>query len=216
MPHLPAAVEGPEHGPIGIRTEYITTDETTIRMKELDTSVLTRDYVLTRNDGQSIMHASGKTISRNLRREFTDADGLPLFELRQTSSQKQEKSWSLSMPGADAGDDVLTVIPRMFFVHTKFGINFRNLAPPSSNHHDYYRDNVALEVRGRDMSNLIACVTCDGRTVMQIRREADASGQRAAYKHAYGYRTEWEVTVAQGVDLSLAAIAVIILAEQRG
>lgn len=216
MPSSPVQLEGPQHGPIAVRPEFITTEETTVRVKELDNSVLTRDFVVTKVDGPLLIQASGKTISNNLRREFTDADGLPLFELRQNRAQKADKAWSLSLPGAEQGDDVLAVAFRMFLVHTKFDVKFRNLAVPSTDHNTVYRDRVTLQVRGQDLSNMSAHVSYEGKKIMHICREADADGQRAAYKHAYGYRTEWEVKVAQGVDLSLAAIIVIVLAEQRG
>ncbi|EMC96970.1 hypothetical protein BAUCODRAFT_434772 [Baudoinia panamericana UAMH 10762] len=207
-------VTSPDH-PMAIRSEYMTSQDTMIKIRELDNNVHTRDFVIT-DDDSTLMQISGRTISRNLKREFTDATGLPLFELRRNPSQKQAGEWSVSLPGADDGNDVLWINFKMFFVHTRFDIKFRNLAPPSTDQTQSYQDAVALEVRGQDLSNLVAYVTYNNKRIMHVRREGDESGTRAAYKHAYGYRTQWEVMVAAGVDVSLAAIIVIILAEQRG
>lgn len=166
-----------------------------------------------------LMKISGKTLGRNLKREFTDSSGLPLFELRRNSHLKFDNAWSAALPGAQEGDDVLSASFKMFVVHTKFDIYMRNLALPSvdAQHARHYRDHVKLEVRGQDMSNLTSHVTCEGNKVIHIRRESDELDLgRNAYKHAYGHRTEWEVTVAEGVDLTLAGVVVIILAEMRG
>lgn len=217
---LSTSVQKPADGPIAIRPEYVAHVETKIRIKELDYSISNRTFVISNaDDGAVLMKVQGKTISRKLKREFVDASGLPLFELRRNHGSRFDNAWSLALPGAEEGDDVLSVNFKVFIMHTKLEIIVRNMVPPSAEaeHARTYQDQVKLEVRGQDLQNWTTNVMCGGRRIMIVRREVDGTDEgRDAWKHAYGHRTEWEVTVAEDVDISLAVVVATILAEMRG
>lgn len=202
--------------PIAIRPEYVTSRTTTLRVREVEDLVFNRDFSVIKEDGSILMEITGKTISRNLKRQFTNSSGLPLFELRRNHQMKYEDAWSLAMPGAHTHDSLLSVNFKVFWMHAKIDILFRNLAPPPAENAGSYSDHVTLEVRGQDFANTTAHVTCGSSKVMHIRRETDDVDQRAAYKNAYGHRMGWQVTVAEGVDLALAAVIVVVLTELRG
>lgn len=226
----------PAKGPIAIRPQYIAKDEaTTIHVNEDNFSMTYRDYTARKANGDILMTASGKTLSMNLQREFKDASGLPLFDLRKRQGQYAKKrssdaGWSLALPGYEAGDgreydDVLSATFKSFWVHPKLDVRLKNLAPPQHSFArantdsaidlpDTYHENVLLEIRSQDSQRLNTHVMCEGRKVIHIRRESDQLTE-SVYPHGYGYKPEWEVTVAQGVDVSLAVVIVIILAEHR-
>ncbi|KAK3673682.1 hypothetical protein LTR78_006587 [Recurvomyces mirabilis] len=210
MPEL-TALQPPLHGPLAVRSEYVTAKETVVYITELDRSVLTRDFVMTNDTGSTILQVTGKTICKDMLREFEDGDGLPLLELRRRAG-----TWAATLPGAGLGDNIASIAFKAFFIHTKFQVVFNNLMPPSAGETHDYRDVVLLDVKGLDSSNERVQVACGGSAVMHIRRTVDQHGSRSAYKHAYGYRTRWEVTLSEGMDMSLAAMIIVVLAEQRG
>ena len=232
MPSSKASpVSPPAKGPIAIRPQYIAQDEQTVlHIKENNFSLAHRDFTVRKANGDTLMTISGKTLSVSLQREFLDASGLPLFELRKSKSQKKASSsagWSLALPGSEPGqeyDDVLSATFRSFWVHPKLDIKLKNLAPPQHVYRDAlhsavdptdsYHENVLLEVRGQDSTRLTTHVMCEGRKVIHIRRECDEVTE-SVYPHGFGYKPEWEATVAQGVDVALAVVIVIILAEHR-
>ncbi|KAK5136747.1 hypothetical protein LTR08_002043 [Meristemomyces frigidus] len=221
----------PAKGPIAIRPQYIVQDENTVlHVKENNYSLARRDFTVRKANGQTLMTVSGKTLSVNLQREFLDASGLPLFELRKRQYPKKLSSsagWSLALPGSEPGqdyDDVLSATFKSFWVHPKLDIKLKNLAPPQHmlrdtadsavDLADSYHENVLLQVRGQDSARLTTHVMCEGRKVIHIRRQSDELTE-SVYPHGFGYKPEWEVTVARGVDVALAVVIVVILAEHR-
>jgi len=219
-------LSSPAKGPIAIRPHYIANDLTTIRIKELDVSLAHRDFTARNLDGSQFMSVTGKTLSVALQRVFHDASGLPLFELRKGKGMKRSNAgWSLALPGwreGDVYDDVLSAVFKNFWVHPKLDIKLKNLAPPPHSPAtdsavdltNTYHENVVLEVRGQDSTRLNTVVVCEGRKIMHIRRESDEFTE-SVYPHGVGYKPEWEVRVARGVDVCLAVVIVVILAEHR-
>ncbi|TKA21776.1 hypothetical protein B0A50_08697 [Salinomyces thailandicus] len=222
----------PPKGPIAIRPEYLTHDPTTtLHIKEHDYSLSRRDFSARDAHNNPLMTASGKTLSTALRREFLDPSGLPLFELRKCSPTTPSKaranpSWSLALPGhlgsEETHDEILTATFKPFWIHPKLDLHLKNLAPPSHTAFNTpssqtpYAENVVLQVRGQDASRLVTHVLCEGRKIMHVRRAAEGlGGAEGVYPHGIGYKPEWEVEVAEGVDVCLAVVVVVILAEHR-
>lgn len=223
-------LEPPPRGPIAIRPQFIAQDESTVlSVKENNFSLAHRDFTVRKANGDTFMTISGRTLSLGLQREFRDSSGLPLFELRKRQYLKKRSSnagWSLALPGYETGqeyDDVLTATFKSFWIHPKLDVRLKNLAPPQHSPRsndsaidlaDSYHENVVLQVRGQDSSRLNTHVLCEGRKVIHIRRESNQLTE-SVYPHGFGYKPEWELTVAQGVDVALAIVIVVILAEHR-
>jgi hypothetical protein len=77
-------------------------------------------------------------------------------------------------------------------------------------------DEVAFEVHDEDPYHLTQVLVFEDRGLARIRRITNpaelAEGQRPPFR----YRPRWEVTVAQGVDVALIAVVIVILGQQVG
>ncbi|KAI9371430.1 tubby C-terminal-like domain-containing protein [Aspergillus egyptiacus] len=146
------------------------------------------------------------------RRHFRDASGLPLFEI---SRQNAGVTWYLHLPGESSSsssssssrgkektrsEPIATVVPKYSALKDKFDVHFRNIAADGNG------EETVLEVRGQNIWKSRTNVYHHGRVVMTVR----LTDMVAAY--IPGKRPRWEVVVAEGMDLSLAAVIAVLLA----
>ncbi|KZF20105.1 hypothetical protein L228DRAFT_250545 [Xylona heveae TC161] len=232
--------------PIAVREEYIAPSKTTITVKQNDKAWLGRDFTIRNpssgdydydnndddDNGPVLFTVECKAMSNSQRREFRDASGLPLFELRRKWLALSD-AWTLRLPGSrdsiisnsscsnssgngsnsngsrDANDaNILTGSLKWSLGRPKFDVKLRNAAvPDAAKESDKY---VTLEVRGQDSNRITTHVSLpegvggqgEGKKVMQIRRSPDE--MKSNFRTGrHGYL--WEVGVAEGVDLALVS-----------
>jgi hypothetical protein len=178
--------------PVGICPEHISTEPTTLRMKQ-DTSKLssTTGYTITDSTGNSVLYTSDKKSSGwDSCRSIYDSIGVRLFDL-----DHSRQFWSIKLPDQQ-GDPVATIFRRCYNDADYIGIRFVDSASG--------RD-VTLSVRGKFTvkkddkcaTSKDVCVYVDDTLVIQTKM-VNRYTSRVPFK-----TNEWEVFVAQGMDLSL-------------
>ncbi|KAJ5176727.1 uncharacterized protein N7482_002604 [Penicillium canariense] len=192
--------------PIAIRPELVATAPTTLIVHPHSISNSGSDFTISavNNAGQGpsqvaakpakLFFVDGKAFSWSNKMCFIDASGLPLFELHR---KKAGVTWFVSLPETK-DKSIATIAPQGHLFKDKFDVYIRNAADGGVE--------VKLEVRGNDIWKYRTSVYYGGSLVMSIK-----------IKHYYlvyvglGKRPEWEVSVAQGFDLSLASIIGVLL-----
>lgn len=131
----------------------------------------------------------GKCLSWTQLRVFCDASGLPIFELHR---ERFGVTWFAQLPGGGS-PPLVTIAPKWRFFKDKFDIHVHNAAADGAD--------VVLEARGQDIWKSITHVYFNDDLVMKSRGEGGLWG--GLEKNLGIGRAEWEVEVAQGMDLSL-------------
>ncbi|KAF4211277.1 hypothetical protein CNMCM8980_001502 [Aspergillus fumigatiaffinis] len=175
--------------PIALRTECIASSPTTIRVKQHSNSWSAGDFTISRvpvpsddSPPQTLFTVDDDFASVSQRRRIQDATGLPLKE-------------------KDDPRPVATVVPQWHMLKDKFDVHFSNAAGGDSG-----REEIVLSVRGQDIWKSRTHVYYGDALVMTSKLK----DMVAVY--VPGKRPEWEIEVAEGVDLSLAAIIGVLLA----
>ncbi|KAM0716438.1 hypothetical protein Q7P37_007883 [Cladosporium fusiforme] len=191
--------------PIGIRSEHTCIEPTTLRLKQHSSLTGSGGYTITDASGTYVrFSADGKTKKWYSTRAINDAAGLPLYELRCDRWVR----WTICMPGAgDEEDDAAARFNRRRSPNgDTLVIRFLNAETSKE---------VTLAVRGKTTlvkageqcaSSKDASVYLDDRLVMQT-NILDGKTARLPFK-----TNEWEISIAQGFDESLAVTIAVYLA----
>ncbi|KAE8132833.1 hypothetical protein BDV38DRAFT_287429 [Aspergillus pseudotamarii] len=187
--------------PIAIRPEHIASCPTTIRVKQHSKSWSGGDFTISTCEGKAgsvtkLFSVHGDFGSLSQRRHFRDSSGLPLFELHR---KKSGVTWFVHLPGdkSDA-EPIATIATKWSAFKDKFDVHMRNAAAGG--------EDTVIEVRGQDIWKVKTHVYSNGALVM-IAKLTDLLSV-----YVPGKRPEWELTVAKGLDLSLASIIGVLLA----
>ncbi|KAI2790736.1 hypothetical protein POX_c03584 [Penicillium oxalicum] len=187
--------------PIAIRSEHVAPRLTTVRLKQHSKSWSGGDFTIsTRPSDDSsatkLFSVDGDFASLSQKRHFRDASGLPLFELRR---KKSGVTWFVHLPGAHSdAEPIAAIAPKFSAFKDKFDVHFQNVAAGG--------EDATLEVRGQDIWKVKTHVYHHGELVM-IAKLVDVLSV-----YVPGKRPEWELTVSEGMDLSLASIIGVLLA----
>ncbi|PYH73185.1 uncharacterized protein BO88DRAFT_379363 [Aspergillus vadensis CBS 113365] len=183
--------------PIGIRPEYIASRLTTIRIKQYSKSCSGGDFTISTSGFPiKLFSVDGDFGLLSQRRYFLDLSGLPLFELHR---KKSGVTWFVHLPGENHdAEPTATIATKWSVFKDKFDVHIKNAAAAS--------EDTVLEVRGQDIWKVNTHVYNNGVLVMI----AELKDMLSVYLP--GKRPEWELTVAEGFDLSLASIIGVLLA----
>ncbi|KAE8306250.1 tubby C-terminal-like domain-containing protein [Aspergillus transmontanensis] len=187
--------------PIAIRPEHIASCPTTIKVKQHSKSWSGGDFTISTCKGEAgsvtkLFSVDGDFGSLSQRRHFRDSSGLPLFELHR---KKSGVTWFVHLPGdkSDA-EPIATIATKWSVFKDKFDVHIKNAAAGG--------EDTVIEVRGQDIWKVKTHVYNNGALVM-IAKLTDVLSV-----YVPGKRPEWELTVAEGLDLSLASIVGVLLA----
>ncbi|GAT26318.1 hypothetical protein RIB2604_02009000 [Aspergillus luchuensis] len=178
--------------PIAIRPEHIASSLTTIRIKQHSKSWSGGDFTISTCQGEEgsvtkLFSVDGDFGSLSQRRHFRDSSGLPLFELHR---KRSGVTWFVHLP-SDKNDDepIATIATKWSAFKDKFDVHIKNAAASG--------EDTVIEVRGKDIWKVKTHVYQNGALVMM----AKLTDMLSVY--VPGKRPEWELTVAEGFDLSL-------------
>ncbi|KAF7594250.1 hypothetical protein BBP40_009802 [Aspergillus hancockii] len=191
---------------IAIRPESIASSNTVLRVKQHSTSVSGGDYTISQcaSDGDprhpgvtKLFWVKGHATSWRQRRDFTDATGLALFQLHRKG---KGVTWFLKHPGqTEDSEPIATLAPRFHALKDKFDVFFTNAVEGG--------EQVLLEVRGQDVWKAKTHVYFKDALIVKI-RVLNPLLYYVPFK-----RPEWEVEVAEGMDLALASVIAVLVAE---
>ena len=180
--------------PVGICPAHISTAPTTLRMKQHSSkSSSSGGYTITDATGNSILYTSDKKSSGwNSCRSLYDSIGVRLFDL-----DYSRQFWSIKLPYQE-GDPVATIFRREYPDGDYFGIRFIDFTSG--------RD-MTLSVRAKFTvkkddhcaTSKDVCIYIDDTLVVQTKM-VNRYTARVPFK-----ANEWEILVAQGIDLSLVS-----------
>ena len=182
--------------PVGICTEHISTEPTTLRLKQHSSTLSSGGYTIIDATGNSVLYTSDKKSSDwNSRRSLHDSNGIRIFDL-----DYSRQFWSIKLPDQE-GDPVATIFHRIYPDGEFFGIRF--IDSVSS------RD-VNLSVRAKFTTkkdndcatSKDVCVYIEDELVIQTKM-VNRYTARVPFK-----TNEWEVFVAQGMDTSLVSMLI--------
>ena len=197
--------------PIAIRPEHTTVTPTNLHIRQ-HLSWSNGDWTAKGADGATFLTTTGKVWSNSARKEFQDASGLPLFTLRR-SWISVAKAWRLELPST-AGDEIATI--RLHWSLGRIKLDLKILSNAASNEDESNaasavgKSEVLLEVRGQDPQHYVTNILHEGRKVAVVKRVFDER-DRAGFK----MKPEYEVEVAEGVDLSLVSFYLAAWREER-
>ncbi|KAJ5116022.1 hypothetical protein N7456_000370 [Penicillium angulare] len=178
--------------PIAVRPDYIASRQTTLRVNQHSLSVTGGDFTI--SDRADIDNGSSKDVyplftvncklaSLTQRHQFLDKSGLPLFDLARKASGV---TWFLRVPDEGAScESIATIAPRW----------------------SYFKDKFDVYARGLDIWKLRTNFYANGSLVMTSKRTDKI------LPYIPGKRPEWQVDVAKGMDLALAAVLAVHLTE---
>lgn len=182
-------------GPIGLRSEMVATETKRIRIKQhaglsgLAACDFTVTTATTDSDSGSspskLLSIEGQATSLLQRRKFRDGSGLPLFEV---ARKVAGATWFVHLP-EDYGEPIATITPRWHALKDKFDVYFDNAAGDG--------EKIQLETRGQDIWKLRTNVYLGEQMVMTAKRTDKMS------VYLPGKALEWDVDVAQGMDISI-------------
>ncbi|KAF7585415.1 hypothetical protein BBP40_010967 [Aspergillus hancockii] len=221
----------PPPRPIALRPESIAQTELVLTVRNTPEPWHSLDYSV-EFGGQAIFSVQGYPWSMGQRRVFYDRSGLPLFELR--CRWYNSSLLELRLPG-EMEHVILSAKLKVAVRAPRVAVRFRNAVFERQRPRDTSKgkgkykaekedgdgcppdcSEVTLEVLDEDPYNLTQVLVYEDRNVARIRRIANpaelAEGQRPPFR----YRPKWEVTVAQGVDVALIAVVIVILGQRVG
>ncbi|KAK1146854.1 hypothetical protein N8T08_002172 [Aspergillus melleus] len=189
--------------PLSIRPDHVASRPTSLVVKQHTKTWTGGDFTIsTRSDNSSALETlfsvDGEVASMSQRRHVRDASGLPLFEIRR---KRMGVTWFVHLPGDSDSDDakpIATIAPRLHALKDKFDVHFKNASGDG--------EDVMLEVRGQDIWKYRTHVYYNGSLVM-VAKLTDMVSVYLPIK-----RPKWELEVAEGFDLSLAATIGVTLA----
>ncbi|GFF46851.1 hypothetical protein IFM51744_06425 [Aspergillus udagawae] len=188
--------------PLAYNTKYIAQDTTALRVKQHSESLSGGDFTISTYPaddsplGTKLFSVKGDFGSLSNKRHFSDASGLPLFTLQR---KKAGVTWFVVLPGDERGSEpIATIATKWSAFKDKFDVYFKNAAADG--------EETVLEVRGQNVWKTKTHVYYKGNLVM-IAKLADVVSV-----YVPGKRPAWKVEVAEGMDLSLAAVISVLLA----
>ncbi|KAI9037141.1 putative MFS multidrug transporter [Aspergillus affinis] len=203
---------------IAIRPENIAAEDFTLSVHNRPEPWHPLDYTVSYN-GSTIFTVFGHPFTIGQRRTFYDRSGLPLFDLRcrwYTSS-----ILDLKLPGGE--NNLLAAKLRVAVREPKATITFQNavagdLSSSSSRRSSKLpmTDQVTMEVHAQDLDNMVQVVVVENRNVASIHRITDPEQLTEGQMPPFRLRPKWDVRIAQGVDISLIAVVVVILGQNAG
>ncbi|KAA8647718.1 hypothetical protein EYZ11_000239 [Aspergillus tanneri] len=201
----------PPPRPIAIRTENIAAEEITLFIHNRPEPWHPLDYTVEYN-GVTVFTVLGHPFSIGQRRTFYDRSGLPLFDLR--SRWYSSSILDLKLPGGE--NNLLTARLRVAVRAPRAVITFRNALASAGPSERFPGNHVTMEVRAQDLYNMIHVVVVEDRHVAYIHRVTDPEQLTEGQMSPFRLRPKWEVRIAQGVDLSLIAVVVVIIGQDAG
>ena len=200
--------------PIAIRNEYVARESTTFRVQQHGKGLSSGRFTIVQPDDQSfmekpsspekssdaatedqtLMYVDGQFGSLGAKRSFRDASGLPLFDLYRKAAGV---TWFVELPG---GSDtaIARLAPRFSTLKDKLEVTVKNAAGDG--------EDTTLHVQGQDIWKQRTNVYLGDKVVMTAKRTDKWS------VYVPGKKLEWVVDVAAGMDISLAAVIVVVLA----
>ncbi|KAL4756719.1 tubby C-terminal-like domain-containing protein [Aspergillus foveolatus] len=202
---------------LALRPEYIASSTRVIKVDQHSASWSSGNFTITEsNTDEKLFGVTGEFASFTQRRHFSDASGLPLFEL---SRERMGMKWFLHLPGEKsrkakeketpysspaATKPIATFVPKYSALMDKFDMHFRNSALDSDPGADW--EEVTLSIWGQNVWKSRANVYHCGRLAMTVK----LTNMAAPYIPLK--RPTWEASVAEGMDLSLASVVAVFLA----
>ncbi|KAF7590290.1 hypothetical protein BBP40_003027 [Aspergillus hancockii] len=187
--------------PIALRPEHLASCPSTIRVKQHSKSWSGGDFTISTypSEGSSatkLFSVDGDFGSLSQRRHFRDSSGLPLFELHR---KKSGVTWFVHLPGDNSdAEPIAAIATKWSAFKDKFDVHIKNAAVNG--------EDTVLEVRGQDIWKVKTHVYHNGALAMTAKLTDVLS------VYVPGKRPEWELTVAEGMDLSLASVIGVLLA----
>ncbi|KAE8324352.1 tubby C-terminal-like domain-containing protein [Aspergillus sergii] len=209
MDHTPSskprkALKAPSR-PLALLTNHITNTRKTLTLSPQGDAQSVSAYKITDEDGTTLFTASGRKYTNRSCREFRDASGLPLFELHKKISLRNV--WSVTLPGSDTAD-IATGAPRLGLGGVGFGnfnVSFVNVAAVDVKSDEERRVTLEIERHGRVLESFD--VVDGDRRVAEVRESIQHNKKLALMSSSRrGYRPALDVTVMEGVDLSLVSL----------
>lgn len=172
---------------IGLRTEFIRPERSFLVVTQ-HRSWSGGDFTARAEDGTTILTSSGKWASKSARKEFKDASGLPLFNMKM-SLFSMSSAWYLELPG---GQRILSVKYKWSINRVKLDVTLKNAASPT-------HDEVVLKVKSQDSHLGSTQVLWQGRPVAVVRKKV------GMFSITSEVTSEFEVEVAAGMDHALVS-----------
>ncbi|KAL2856365.1 hypothetical protein BJX68DRAFT_263845 [Aspergillus pseudodeflectus] len=218
--------------PLAIRPETVATaePETVITVRNSPEPWHPLDYTITNQSGATLFTVHGHPWGLAQRRVFRDASGFPLFELR--SRWYDSSVLELKPPGAlTTSEVILSAKCRVAVQSPRVVMRFRNVCSTvesrpaqkythqkslsrSSTGASLHPEETVMEILALDVDNLVQVAMVDNQTVAVFNRVTDPGVLAQGQKPPFRFRPMWTVRVARGVDLSLIAVAVVIIGQQ--
>ncbi|RHZ45749.1 uncharacterized protein CDV56_103016 [Aspergillus thermomutatus] len=198
--------------PIAIRPESITRLPVIVTVTNRPEPWHPLDYSI-EHDGIELFTVRGQPWKMSQARMFHDRSGLPLFKLR--CQWYDSSSLCLRLPGGT--QCILEAKLRVAMNSPRAVVTFRNAAQqPRSSGPSAQSEEVVLEVHAQDLDNILQVVVVQNRNVAYINRITDRSVLAEGQRPPFRFRPKWTVRVAEGVDLSLIAVVVVIVGQRVG
>ncbi|KAI7368617.1 hypothetical protein KC354_g2547 [Hortaea werneckii] len=198
---------GSDSEPVALYPVYITSQPTTLVVKQHFDTTESGDFTCFRSDSSVLFEVVGQGKSTSRRRELVDpATGESLFQLRRRYLNLKEQ-WYLEFP-----EDEQTSRQPNFSVAMKwkgwanFDITMDNIAASKA-------ESITLEIRARSVRHTTWDVILEGRNVIEAREipGVEAPGETARIRN----NPAWELDVVAGIDLSIASIIAVILTDNN-
>ncbi|GIJ83081.1 hypothetical protein Asppvi_001599 [Aspergillus pseudoviridinutans] len=198
--------------PIAIRPESITRHEVIVTVTNRPEPWHSLDYSID-HAGTELFTVRGQPWKISQPRMFHDRSGLPLFELR--CHWYDSSSLCLRLPGGE--QCILEAKLRVAMNAPRAVVTFQNAAQqPRVIGPAAQGEEIVLEVHAQDLYNILQVVVVQNRNVAYIRRITDPSVIAEGQRPPFRFRPKWTVRVAEGVDLSLIAVVVVIVGQRAG
>ncbi|KAJ5975805.1 hypothetical protein N7481_009512 [Penicillium waksmanii] len=192
--------------PIAVRLDHIASRPTTLRVNRHSLSWSGGDFTISElvnaeggssGDTSPLFTVNGKVASFTQRHQFLDQTGLPLFDITRKAAGV---TWFVRLPDEGSSrEPIATIAPRWSYFKDKFDVYISNAAMNG--------EEILIEARGQDIWKLRTNFYANGSLVMTSKR----TDKLTAY--IPGKHPEWQMDVAKGIDLSLAAVLSVYLAE---
>lgn len=183
--------------PVGIRTEHITAEPTSLRIKQHSSTLSSGGYTISDATSNSTLFTSDmKTQHWDARRSFYDAFGVKLFDF---THERRNGIWSIRLPEKE-DDPVAKLFHRSrgegdgSYVGIRFvdAVTEREISLSTRAKFTATKDEQCA-------SSKDVCIYHDGDLIMQTKM-INRYMARLPFKD-----NEWDVHVAQGVDLSFVS-----------
>ncbi|KAJ3479429.1 hypothetical protein NLG97_g8322 [Lecanicillium saksenae] len=196
--------------PIAIRPEFLAREDTSFRVQQEGKGASSTKFTIfspekdaikdekgisseKRASPATLLSVDGKYSSPEERRTFVDASGLPLFDLYHAP---RGTTWHIEVPGGNS-PSLAFIEPQGSTMKDDYKLQFRNAAADGQD--------VVLRVQGQDIWKLRTNVLLGDKVVMTTKRLDKLS------VYVPGSKVEWQVDVAEGMDMALAAAIVVVM-----